>query len=83
MSAKLFVFLGILLIVNTIVSGQESEGRRCVEGKRYNDGCNNCWCTNGMTACTLMACTVVDPETGESVYAKTIPPPDDFWMKNE
>lgn len=24
MSAKLFVFLGILLIVNTIVSGQES-----------------------------------------------------------
>ncbi|CRK97498.1 CLUMA_CG010887, isoform A [Clunio marinus] len=29
---------------------------RCVDGHSYHDGCNTCVCTNGLYACTLIAC---------------------------
>lgn len=49
--------------------------RKCVDGKTYNDGCNNCFCANGHVACTLMACF---GPYGEPLPEK--PAPGDFWQ---
>lgn len=51
-----------------------SPERKCVNGKNYNDGCNNCFCSNGHVACTMMACM---DETGKML--PVIEAPDDFW----
>ena len=74
-SYSLFLVVLLITIVNSF--GQQ-EGRKCVEGKSYSDGCNTCSCMGGHAACTLMLCydengVVLEPQEA----------PEDFWEKNE
>ncbi|KAJ6647424.1 hypothetical protein Bhyg_02646 [Pseudolycoriella hygida] len=52
---KCFALLFLVLCLVSMIKADE-EPRRCVDGKTYNDGCNNCFCSNGHVACTLMLC---------------------------
>lgn len=54
----------------------EEDNRKCIDGKTYNDGCNNCFCTGGVTACTMMLC--MDNKGNE---LPSIPPPEDYYEK--
>ncbi|XP_078050136.1 uncharacterized protein LOC144477534 [Augochlora pura] len=78
MWTKLTALLLLLAVVSSATI--DNSERRCVEGKTYNDGCNNCFCSGGHTACTYMACLTRDPETGEMVPKETVPPPEDYWV---
>ncbi|XP_078051317.1 uncharacterized protein LOC144477468 [Augochlora pura] len=71
--------LFLLLAVVTTVTADEPE-RRCVEGKSYNDGCNNCVCMGGLTACTEMACGKYYPDTCVFEMVDILPPPEDYWV---
>lgn len=59
-------------IDHTFCKSDEGE-RKCVDGKSYFDGCNNCFCSNGHTACTLKLCR------GPDGVVSRQPPPDDFF----
>lgn len=54
----------------------EETKRKCVAGKTYYDGCNNCFCAGDNVACTQMFCT---DKNGKA--APRIEPPEDFWQK--
>ncbi|XP_063986583.1 uncharacterized protein LOC135167380 [Diachasmimorpha longicaudata] len=73
----LTLFCALLVVSLTMATRVE---RRCVEGRSYFDGCNNCFCSNGNVACTLMACQSEDPKTGEMRDIIPLQPPEDFWQ---
>ncbi|XP_012136050.1 uncharacterized protein LOC105661919 [Megachile rotundata] len=90
--AKFFAFLLLLAFVcllsdaASIKSGEDDaieEGRKCVSGASYYDGCNWCQCHHERhISCTYKLCTVLNPETGNMEQAKLLPPPDSFWAKD-
>jgi len=46
------------------VAVKSPESPECVPGKKWNDGCNDCFCTvNGIPACTLMLCSESEQRT--------------------
>ncbi|XP_076164084.1 serine protease inhibitor 3-like isoform X2 [Ptiloglossa arizonensis] len=82
MSTKFFALVCLLVIVSSVAFDQETN-RKCVAGKRFYDGCNWCSCSRtGIPFCTLMTCTMIDPETGGMVMMKLLDPPEDFWEKS-
>ncbi|XP_076164083.1 serine protease inhibitor 3-like isoform X1 [Ptiloglossa arizonensis] len=83
MSTKFFALVCLLVIVSSVAFDQETKDRKCVAGKRFYDGCNWCSCSRtGIPFCTLMTCTMIDPETGGMVMMKLLDPPEDFWEKS-
>ncbi|XP_076687312.1 uncharacterized protein LOC143378978 [Andrena cerasifolii] len=73
-SYGLFLLALLFTIVNSSVP---EEGRKCVDGKSFYDGCNSCFCAGGQTACTLKLCY---DQTGAVLVPQK--PPEDFWQKN-
>ncbi|XP_011315197.1 serine protease inhibitor 3-like [Fopius arisanus] len=66
----LTLFCAILLV--SLTAAQDE--RKCVNGKQYFDGCNDCFCGNGHVLCTLKACF---DSTGQAVPVQQ--PSEDFW----
>ncbi|XP_029048788.1 uncharacterized protein LOC114878783 [Osmia bicornis bicornis] len=93
MFIKFFTFLLLLAIVSSmsIHTGYRrsyepdlSEARKCIPDANYYDGCN--WCTcyeGGFIGCTRKGCQTYNAETGRFETPKELPPPDNFWEKNE
>lgn len=55
MKSLLAKALGLLLLTQ-FVKAVAIEPLTCVDGSSWNDGCNQCRCFNGKSACTLRAC---------------------------
>ncbi|KAK9304194.1 hypothetical protein QLX08_004354 [Tetragonisca angustula] len=63
MFSKFFNFLFLLIVViATSPAAESEETKECVPGKSYNDGCNDCTCTDtNVVICTLMECYNSNP----------------------
>lgn len=49
------------LILQLDASPQRRQFNDCVPGTTWNDGCNNCFCTeNGLAGCTLLECSRIN-----------------------
>ncbi|XP_076278258.1 uncharacterized protein LOC143208074 [Lasioglossum baleicum] len=58
-----------LFLLFAIVAYDPVIARTCKDGQSYDNGCNECHCTNGHVACTRMSCEGVT----------ILPPPESFW----
>ena len=74
--------LVLLVLLFTIVNSSTpdgDDGRKCVHGKSFNDGCNSWGCMRGgvvpytMNLCYDRSGALLEPQK----------PPEDFWQKNE
>ncbi|XP_018402080.1 PREDICTED: uncharacterized protein LOC108779208 [Cyphomyrmex costatus] len=81
MISKYQIFV-ILIIVNIIglISANQTPEQKCILGKEYFDGCNNCYCQVGnIVTCTKKLCQKYDLETRSEVPVALLPAPSDFW----
>ncbi|KAK8392461.1 hypothetical protein O3P69_014667 [Scylla paramamosain] len=65
----LVVVVVVLALAATASAGTFPLGRRCKDGESWNDGCNDCFCSNGVPACTLRFC----PEEGYDQFGRPFP----------
>ena len=79
MWTKSYCLLLLALLFTIVNSYVPEDGRICVDGKSFDDGCNSCECIRGSVACTIMAC---HDENGDEIRV-SLEPPEDFWEKNK
>ncbi|XP_018301548.1 serine protease inhibitor 3 [Mycetomoellerius zeteki] len=78
---QIFVILIIISIVGLISATTQAPERKCIPGKRYFDGCNNCYCTSKSTIfCTKTFCERMHTTTFKLIPMELLPPPPDFWQ---